>query len=315
MGELSKTIGEIGENITANFFELIGWNNTLPNESIGCLKPQKHVRKESKKGKRETHGIDYLYSYRSQLESNTVNNVVISVKNTNDPYPNNPVNKFKDHITDLAHTIECFNSSPLKLAQHKKFKHYKKSNDIGVIFWLSQNDETYHDVVAKLENCRIDSDLNFGAIYVVDNLRIEFIFQVVKHLKISFPDHEKLFYYPDTSMNYGDSEIIQYGKSLPVEYINSPVIPFLLKQGKGEIDTFCIAVRDNFDEDEMPELIQAARRYTNGITCNYLFLYPNYVKSKHHKSVLNAINTFENTVENEVIVMSYMPDYRSLNDA
>lgn len=102
---------------------------------------------------------------------------------------------------------------------------------------------------------------------------------------------------------------------LPVEYINSPIIPFLLKQGKGEIDTFCIAVSDNFDEDEMPELIQAARKYTNDITCNYLFLYPNYIRSKHHKSVTNAINSFENEVDNDVSVMSYKPDFRSLNNA
>jgi hypothetical protein len=108
---------------------------------------------------------------------------------------------------------------------------------------------------------------------------------------------------------------VQYGKALPVEYINSPVIPFLLKQGKGNIDTFCIAVSDNFDGEEMPELIQAARKYTNDLTCNFLFLFPNYVRSKHHESVISAINSFETEIENEVEVMSYKPDYRSLNDA
>jgi len=315
MGERSKTIGEIGENITGNFFDLIGWKHTLPNESLGCLKSQKHAKKTSKKGKRETHGIDYLYSYRSPLENSTINNIVISVKNTDAPYPNSPSSTFKEHITDLAHTIECFNGSPLKSTQLKKFQRYRKTSDIGVIFWLSQNNETYHDVVTKLENCRLDNNLKFGAIYVVDNQRIEFIFQVVNHLKLNFLGHEVLFYYPDTSMNYADNKIVQYGKSLPVEYINSPVIPFLLKLGKGQIDTFCIAVRDNFDEEEMPELIQAARKYTNDITCNYLFLFPNYIRSQHHKSVINAINSFENEIENEVSVMSYKPDYRSLNDA
>jgi len=315
MGERSKTIGEIGENITKNFFDLIGWSHTLSNESLGCLKSQKHATKSSKKGKRETHGIDYLYSYRSPLENKTINNVILSVKNTDAPYPNNPVNKFKEHIIDLAQTIECFTGSKLKSEQLTKFKHYKKSNDIGVIFWLSQSEETYDDVIAKLENCRIDSNLKFGSIYLVDNQRIEFIFQVVNHLRLSFADHEVLFYYPDTSMNYADSEIKQYGKSLPVEYINSPVIPFLLKQGKGNIDTFCIAVSDNFDGEEMPELIQAARKYTSDLTCDFLFLFPNYVRSKHHKDVTSAINSFENEIENKVKVMSYQPDYRSLNDA
>jgi hypothetical protein len=292
MGERSRTIGEIGENITKNFFDLIGWSHTLPNESLGCLKPQKHATKSSKKGKRETHGVDYLYSYRSPLENKTINNVILSVKNTDAPYPNNPVSKFKEHIADLAQTIECFTGSKQKSEQLTKFKHYKKSNDIGVIFWLSQSEETYDDVISKLENCRVDSNL-----------------------KLSFTGHEILFYYPDTSMNYADSEIVQYGKSLPVEYINSPVIPFLLKQGKGNIDTFCIAVSDNFDGEEMPELIQAARKYTSDLTCDFLFLFPNYVRSKHHKDVISATNSFENEIENKVDVMSYKPDYRSLNDA
>jgi hypothetical protein len=315
MGERSKTIGEIGENITKNFFDLIGWSHTLSNKSLGCLKPQKHANKSSKKGKRETHGIDCLYSYRSPLENKTINNVVLSVKNTDAPYPNNPVSKFKEYIADLAQTIECFTGSQLKVEQLKKIKHCKKSNDIGVIFWLSQSDETYDDVAAKLVNCRVDSDLKFGSIYLVDNQRIKFIFQVVNHLKLSFPNCEILFYYPDTSMNYADSKIERHGKSLPVEYINSPIIPFLLKQGEGKIDIFCIAVSDSFNSEEMPELIQVAKKYTNDLTCEFLFLFPNYVKSKHHDSIINAINSFENGIKNKVKVMSYKSDYRSLNDA
>jgi hypothetical protein len=315
MGERSKTIGEIGENITKNFFDLIRWSHTLSNESLGCLKPQKHHRKVSKKGKRETHGIDYLYSYRSPLEDKTINNVILSVKNTDKPYPNSPVSTFKKHIVDLAQTIECFTGSKLKSEQLTNFNYYKKSNDFGVIFWLSQSEETYDDVIAKLENCRIDINLKFSSIYLVDNQRIEFIYQVVNHLKSSYTNHKYYFYYPDTSMNYADSERKQYGESLPVEYINSPVILFLLKQDKGNIDTFCIAVSDNFDSEEMPELIQAARKYTSDLTCNFLFLFPNYVRSKHHKNVISAINSFENKIENKVDVMSYKPDYRSLNNA
>jgi len=119
MGERSKTIGEIGENITKNFFDLIGWSCTRSNESLGCLKPQKHTTKSSKKEMRETHRIDYLYSYESPLENETFNNVICSVNNTDAPYPNNPVSKFKDYLVDLAQTIECFTSSKLKSEQTK----------------------------------------------------------------------------------------------------------------------------------------------------------------------------------------------------
>lgn len=315
MGENSKTVGEIGENIIGNFFDLIGWSSALPNESIKCLKPQKHAKPSSKKGKRETHGIDYLYSYRNPLEAKSISNIITSVKNTSIPYPNSPIKKFKDHILDLAQTIECFNGSSKKASQLKKFTNYKKVSDIGVLFWLSQSDDTYHDLVDKVQSCRLDNDLKFGLIYVVDNKRLEFIFQVLNCLKLKFSEHEILFYYPDTSMNYGDNNISQYGRILPVEYINSLILPLLLKKGKDNIDTFCIAVNNNFDEDEMAMLIQAARKYTKDISCKYLFLFPNYVRAAHHKSVTNAINLFESEVLNDIQVMSYKPDYRSLNDA
>lgn len=315
MGELSKKIGEIGENIASNFFDLIGWGNALPNESLKCLKPQKHAKNNSKNNKRETHGIDFLFNYKTPLESNTVNNIIISIKNSDAVYPNNPVSKFKDFIEDLAHTTECFNRSPLKSEQLKKYRGYQRTNDIGVLFWLSHNENTYHDVVQKLESCQIDKELNFDTIYVVDNKRVEFIFKVISFLKLQYPNHNRYFYYPKTSLNYSDTEITQFGICLPVEYINSPVIPFLLKQGNSDIDTFCIAVSDNFDKEELPSLIQAARDYTNEITCNYLFLFPNYVQAHHHQDVLNAASTFEYNSKNNIEVASFNPDYRSLNNA
>ncbi len=315
MGELSKKIGEIGENITNNFFSLIGWENALPNQTLVCLKAQKHARKESKKKLRESHGIDYLLNYRSALESNTVDNIVISVKNSNSEYPNNPVKKFKEHIKDLAHTIECFNRSPLKSEQLKKYHGYKKTNDTGVLFWLSHHNETYHDVISKLESCRLDKDLKFSSIYVVDNKRIEFIFKIVNHLKSKYQDREILLYYPETSLNYEDKQTLRAGSCLPVEYINSPVIPFVLRTKNEELDIFCIATSDNFDSGELPQLIQAAKEYTNEMKCDYLFLYPNYIKAEHNESVINAKSLFENNLSNKIEVMSFNPDYRSLNNA
>lgn len=314
MGELSKKIGEIGENITGNFFDLIGWGNALPNETLRCLKPLKHARKSSKKNKRETHGIDYLFSYRSSLEGNTVNNIVISVKNTNNPYPNNPVSKFKEHLEDIAHTIECFNRSPLKSNHLRKYRSYKKTNDIGVLFWLSHDNNTYNDVITKLSNCKINKDLKFDSLYVVDNKRIEFIFKTVTFLKNNFKCHEVMFYHPQTSLNYSDPDIIQSSKTLQVEYINSPIVFFLLRQKHG-VDTFCIASNDNFDESEFLSLLQAARNYTNDIRCKYLFIFPNYIRSEHHDSVIKALNYFESNIRNEVEVMNFDPDYRSLNNA
>ncbi|MDI1277344.1 hypothetical protein, partial [Methylobacter sp.] len=70
------------------FFNLIGWCDPLANQPISCLKPKKHALKGSKKGHRSEHGIDYLLSFKSSLESNTIESIVVSVKHSDTPYPN-----------------------------------------------------------------------------------------------------------------------------------------------------------------------------------------------------------------------------------
>jgi hypothetical protein len=131
-------------------------------------------------------------------------------------------------------------------------------------------------------------------------------------LNSTFRDYDLFFYYPTTSLNYGDNDS-KHGKSLPVEFINSPIVPFLLKRGEGKVDTLCLALSSNFDEDEIPQLIQIAREYTNDVACDYLLLFPDYVKAKHEEAIVNAKHMFEGTLINEVTGMNYRPDYRSLN--
>jgi hypothetical protein len=316
MGEKSKKIGEIGENIVEKFFSLIGWENALAGQTIDCLKPKKHAHDGTKTKQRCEHGIDFLHSYKSPLESSTIESLVVSVKHSDNQYPNNPKTKFKEYITDIAYAIECFSRSDLKAEHLKSYQGANRQKNTGVLFWLSSNDETYHDVVSRLDNCKLDDDLKFDTIYVVDNRKVEFIFDVISFIKLKFNDKQILFHYPLTSLNYADKEINRFGKSLPVEFIVSPLMHFLLKSknNSDEISTFCIASIDDFDEDALARLIQAAREYTHEVTCKYLFLFPNYVESHHEDSVIKAKRLFDSEISNQISVMSYNPDYRSLNN-
>jgi len=315
MGERSKTIGEIGENIVSNFFKLIGWANSLENQTLKCMKPQKHARPESKTGLRREHGIDFLHSYKSPLESNTVESLIISVKHTEDPYESNPKRTFKNHMTDLSYSLECYSRSELKAEQLKMFQGANRQKDTGVLFWLSSNDETYDDLVAKLSNSRIDPDLKFDTIHVVDNKQIGYIYEVMKYLNHQFSDREVSFYYPETSMNYADKSISRSGSFLPVEFITSPVIPFMIEGSSAEeLATFCITSIDEFDEDGLSKLIQAAREYTHEVKCKYLFLFSNYVESHHKEKVIKAKKLFDGKLSSQISVKSFKPDHRSLND-
>ena len=315
MGEKSKTIGEIGENIAQNFFALLGWHELLPGQSLTCAKKQKHASKESKKGLRETHGIDYLFSYKSSLEANRLENVLISVKHTAESYPNSPRLKFQEHATDLVQTLECFKRSTLSSDQKNKFSNINSSRDSGVLFWISSHDETYDNLVSKIEGMNFDFDANFEIFHVVDNNQIHFIFKTLNALKNKFKTQEILFYYPETVMSYEDSSIRRHGKIFPVEFITAPVIPFYIKNTGDDasaLDTICIASKDDFDEDSVRRLAKAAMEYTGETGINYLFIYPNYSAVQHKVAFKKALVGLGDQIIERSNIIPFNSDFRSL---
>lgn len=316
MGERSKKIGEIGENIVSNFFSLLGWDEALSGQTLKCKKPQKHARKNSKTGKRESHGIDYLYCYKSPLESSTVESAVISVKHTENAYENNPKATFKSHAEDLIQTLECYKHSELKKQQHEFLGHTTKSRDSGVLFWLSSHDETYNNVVSKIANSRLDTDCCFESFHVVDNRRIQFIYDTLTFLRGKANSNRLNFYYPETSLSYVDKTIDRSGTICPLEFLTTPIIPLIIKAEKeDEQDIFCLSSIDGFDLEALRRLIQAAQEYTQGISCKYLFIFPNYVPSHHGDSVRKAATGFSGNMFGRIEVATYNPDFRSLNNA
>jgi hypothetical protein len=315
MGEKSKKIGEIGENIVENFFSMIGWKNTLKGQSIKCLKPKKHASQKSEKGLKSTHGIDFLFCYKSPLESKTVESIVVSVKHSEKPYKNSPKHIFIQHVTDLAYSLECYKNSELKAEQTKSFKACSKSKDTGILFWLSSNEETYDDVIEKIHNTRLEKNLKFDSFHIIDNKRMHFLYDALNWVNKSFNDHKIEFYYPETSLSYEDKSISRSGEALPVEFISSPVLPLIIRGlSSDDLDTFCLVSTDRIGQDEVRGLIQVAREYTHEINCKYILAFPNYVASHHSELVKNAQHGFDARITEKLSVFSFKSDYRSLND-
>ena len=315
MGEKSKKIGEIGENIVENFFELLGWEGALSGQTLPCKKSSKHARDGSKSGKRESHGIDYLYCYRSPLESSTAESAVVSVKHTGNPYENNPKLTFKSHAKDLAETLECYKHSEIKKQQQELLGRTIKSRDTGVLFWLSSSDDTYDDVVSMVANSRLEPDWNFESFHVVDNHRIKFIYDTIRYLRQEYSADRLYYWYPETSLSYVDKSIPRFGKICPLEFLTSPLIPLSIKaKSEHEQDIFCLFNIESFAQDSLHRLIQAAKEYTQDMSCKLLFLFPNYVGSNHADAVKKASTGFESDIHSRIKVASYRPDYRSLNN-
>jgi hypothetical protein len=58
MGEWSKKIGEYGEKVVENFFEVIGWSDLSKGIESPCINGKNHLN--DKGNPKQTHGIDFL---------------------------------------------------------------------------------------------------------------------------------------------------------------------------------------------------------------------------------------------------------------
>lgn len=155
MGEWSKKIGEYGENVVEKFLSIIGWNNVQKGIEIKCFdKGHKSIIDKPA----QTHGIDFLYSYKSPLVSGQLNNVIISSKFKTEKYPNSATATFKSFMTDLINTVECFDKSDTKYYILQVYNAFSSINDVGVLFWLNDQKESNDDFISMVVNAKIDAD-------------------------------------------------------------------------------------------------------------------------------------------------------------
>lgn len=304
MGESSKSSGELGERYVENFLNLIGWSTCQSNESITCIESEKH-KNPTAKGGRKTHGIDELYTYESPMDSNTLIHSVMSVKHTNDVYPNSPNTKFKEHISDLAYAIECFMESEL-IADNRKGYETENEQIVGILFWLSSKSNKDASIISNIKNPELKDDLVFDRIHVVDNDRIEFITKSINLIKEKFPFHKFSFYYIDTPNNLSDRKKECSGNILPIEMLNSDIQVFKLEKDKETI--LAIVVKDSFDSESLKRILGLAHRITNNLTSNVQIFFP--LLEHERQDNINSISRVKNQFKDkEFINTAYIYGY------
>ncbi|MFT6137753.1 MAG: hypothetical protein ACJAUJ_000839 [Salibacteraceae bacterium] len=314
MGEFSKEIGELGEKLVSRFLDTIGWSGPQSGESIDCSYSVAHKNNGTQNG-RKTHGIDLFYSTRSQLQDHTLDNVVMSVKYTDKPYPPNPSSTFKAHFKDLAQTIECYMKSDFRVDNNDEHSMtgIKQANDTGVLFWLTNNKGSDQDVVTKVSTIQLEKTLSFSSIYVVDNARAAFIYNTVKYARNNFPNHDFFYHYTSSSSNYKGADNDKYGKILPVEYLVSNIIPFRLINKNTQKNTFCLASREPFDADAINRLLYLASDISQDFTDEFVFLFPEYDPLRDEKVLKKAKRLVKDKSDSlDIKVFAYNDDFRGL---
>lgn len=307
MGEKSKIIGEFGEKTVENFLKMIGWGNAPKNIEFKCALAEKHEKR--------THGLDFFFSYKSPLVDGVLKSVNISVKFTDKAYPNSPSSKFKEFFYDLATAIECFKFSEDYSEIVSSANGYSKTDDVGVLFWLSNNEESSHDLIGKVSTVQLNSDNKFHSFYVVDNNRIDFIYKSLVFSKNKFPNCDIQFYYPDTGKNLIPTQKQNCGSILPVEYINTSILPLRVENKETGKTTLALFTINPFELNDLKRLIGLAQDISKSWSSNVLIAFPDFNGLSHMNEIRKAKSSFENSkLIDGLEILSYNDSFKSLQN-
>ena len=302
MGEFSKRIGEVGEDIVVDFLALIGWNNPVRNFDFPSIDPEKHEK--------DSHGIDAYFHYKSPMISQTLENILISVKYSKDKYPNAPVEKFKSYYRDLGMAIESFKKSEIRAKNINSRSGIESTFDRGVIFWLNNVDDDSVDLLEKLSKLEAPKDYNHDGIFLIDNKKIEFFFNAIEFVKRKLPGKEIEFTYFSTGLN-NDNETPKNGSIMPVQYLGSNVLPIRV-QTEVNKNTFILVSREKFEEEELIKLIGLAKNITANLQSNTIIAFPDNNRLQHEQLVENAKQLVEeSSFTNTLSVECFNPNFRN----
>lgn len=302
-GEKSKSSGEFGEKIVTNFYRIIGWEGVEDGITIDCVFKEEHERPS------QSHGIDGYYRYRSELmKNNTQEDILISIKHTARKYPSSPTSKFKAHLKDLAYGMECFRYDK-EYASRQLPSGIQDRRLSGVIFWISQEDDDKTDIISKVSNFHNTDKIDYGPIYLVDNNKISFLSSVVKYAQSYFDDYN--FEYYKTGFNNNPAEFHDYGKVLPVQLINTNILPIrFTKDSKKGIAIF---LNEQFTEDSLIKAAGFSKLISKDWPEIINIFYSDYNKLEHSNIVERVKTSFSDaSFKSKIHVKSFIDNIASL---
>lgn len=284
MGEYSKRIGEVGESVVVDFLKLIGWLNPQRNVDILSSDPEEQRKK--------TNGYDGYFHYRSPMISNTLENVIYSSKYSTSPYPSNPIATFKDHYTDLAKAIESFSKSEIQQETILMHDGISSHFNRGILFWLNNSSQGDNDLISKLNRIELPKEYEHDGIFLIDNKRIEFIYDSISYVQLNFRNYEIDFIYFNTGFN-NDELNAKNGKLMPIQYVNASIIP--IRAHKNEETVVIISSIDGFDKNELMKLIGIAKNIGCNLQGRTVICFPDYLETEHLPIVEQVKQAFDDS--------------------
>lgn len=279
-GEDSVRSGRDGEKIANEILKLIGWGSASYNINIDCAFPSRHKSENRKQS--GTHGLDILYSYDNPLYHDNRDVVIGSVKHYEKGYPQYPSTKKSDlteFLQDLAVNLDCARQSDdiVNLIGNSSLK----TNYKGLLFCFSSLDsELEYDFVEHIDNNIEFGKNNFEEIFVVDNKRATFLVSSIKNATSYMSGATTKFIYQNTGKNMEKSQLLLSGEKLPVQLINSEIIP-IVKEDREKIS--CLIFCNNpYSKENVSRLIWLSHKLC-GLTNEIRIYLPNYDDNKQYE--------------------------------
>ncbi len=301
MGELSRLIGEQGENIIIKHIipHILGWRGAS-NLGFACNSKKQHEKL--------SHDIDAFATYESPLIADNQDIIYCSIKNTESRSVKSDFKKFAESIAQAA---ECFIRNQ-KYAQLTSSIIKTKRKHSLVLFWLNHKEEDDFSLLKGIGNSIISElNFNFERIFLVDNKKVNFLYSSLLFVKSLYPNDKIDYFYHQTGINetiYGGRKL--GGKELPIELVNSSIIPFrIIVENDRKI--LVLVLNELFDEDSLKRLMGLAQNLTSG-WCNKIILaFPDFRSKDHNLIKDNVMLKFrENNFADMVEIRSFRNSFK-----
>ncbi|GHS95108.1 hypothetical protein FACS1894207_4240 [Bacteroidia bacterium] len=207
--------------------------------------------------------------------------------------------------------IESFKKSELRANTiNRRVSGFETVFDRGIIFWLNNIDDNSQDIINKLSKIEVPKDFNHDGIFLVDNKKVEFIFNSIEFAKRKFPNKTIQFTYFNTGLN-SDNDSPKNGTIMPIQYLASNIIPI-----KIELDTeknvLILCSRENFEEEELIKLMGLAKNITANYQSSTIIAFPDYNRLQHEQIVGKVKQIFEESAfANSLLIENFNSNFRN----
>jgi hypothetical protein len=283
---------EFNHRIAKKILELIGWNQFGENYTTEVV--------DEETAEVFNPVLNFAGDLESKLKEKTGDFIMVSSVSTL-TYPKTS----KQEILKFIHDTEIiFND--FKIKKTIPLKKYEVTDYYNILFWLTtDNNEVtsdfIHHVKDNFKRDLLNEEINY---FILDNNKANFLISSIATAKNYRQDIPVKFLYPITESNQSPDKIGQRGLKLPVQYINSSIIP-IAKEDKSKI-SFLLFCSDPFSTDSLKKLIWLTIKLTSGFGNEYILYFPDYNETLHKNEATKVIRSFnEDLLDEKIQLKSY----------